>query len=73
MNMAFVLGEGCASVGNTGSLDGDEKDPNKCFRLSNSYEYSEKSYLSNSSKIDSNKAINMFMVLEGYVDSKGDS
>lgn len=67
MNMAFVLGEGCG-----GALDDDTTDPNKCFRLTQSYEYSKNTYLSDDSKIQTSTAINMFMVLEGYVDSNGD-
>ena len=83
MNMAYLLGQGCDvytssnyynESTNDGKLNSTDMnvDPNYCFRLDSTYLYSSTALLKNqksTSGLTGGKALDMFLLLEGYVDS----
>jgi hypothetical protein len=71
MNMAYLLGKGCTSDGKLENPS-NHTNPNFCFQLNKSYEYSKTDKLKatkNAGDLDNGKAIDMFLLIEGYVKS----
>lgn len=75
MNMAYVMNDACGFASGDGLNSAtSQKNPNYCFRLNaenygGNYSYSKKNNTGSLANSDSN--LNMFLLLEGYVNSGG--
>ena len=79
MNLAYVVGKGCTGDKSL-NTDDTQKDPNFCFRLEGTYEYTKIADRSNKSTEGADamnaannsggygKALDLFLLLEGYVE-----
>ena len=69
MNMAYILGEGCGNNSSSGNFDLSTTNPNACFRLDQNYKYSDiadRKREDGESKLNTDRALDIFLLIEGY-------